>query len=113
MQIKQSTRRGNKNINPILKTGNLWIDLDPSKHHIAAQRQVSAVSTHILEHLRSQLTRRRQHQNSHLSACSASSMSQPFQQRKREARCLAGASLCSCHHVATLDHGWDGLLLNR
>ena len=75
VQIKQSARRRNKNINPIFKTGNLWIDFDPSKHHITTQRQVSAVSTHILKHLRSQLTRRRQHQNSHLPACSATPMS--------------------------------------
>ena len=39
-------------------------------------------------------------------------MTQSFQQREREACCLAGARLRCRHHVATLDHGWDGLRLD-
>ena len=51
VEVKQTARSGNKDINAILKTSNLWVDLDAAKHHIAAQGQVSAVSPYVLKHL--------------------------------------------------------------
>ncbi|WP_231857079.1 MULTISPECIES: hypothetical protein [unclassified Synechococcus] len=40
-------------------------------------------------------------------------MSKSFEHRQGESSSFASTGLCRRHHVATTDHRWNGLFLNR
>jgi hypothetical protein len=112
-EIQKSPRCCHQDIHTALQTLNLRIDLDPTEDHITAQGEVPAVSADILVNLSGQLTGWRQHKRPDLSTSDRSSVTESLQNRQGEPCGLAGSGLRCGHHVATSDHGGNGLLLNR
>ena len=67
MQIEQTSRGCNQQVNTFLKTFNLRIDLDPTEHDITFQGKMTSVGSNVVMNLSSELTGWCQHQRSHLS----------------------------------------------
>src|SRR5690606_22102881 len=62
VQVKQTARRGNKNVDALAQLHHLRIDFYTTKDNGGVQRQVLAVGEHAVMNLCGQFTRWRQHQ---------------------------------------------------
>src|SRR5690606_367102 len=112
MQVKQTARRSDQNIDALAQGHLLGIDIDATEYHYRAHIFMLAVGFDAFLDLRGKLAGRRQDQGTYVVAFYRVTTTEQLQQGQREAGGLAGTSLGGSHDVTTAEDSGNGLLLN-
>ena len=108
--IEQAARRGDDDVDAAAEGVLLRAHADAAVDRGAGQRRVHGERVEVLENLRGELARRRQHQRPRRPA---RLLDQPVQDRQQEGRGLAAAGLRAGEHVAARHRRGNRFGLNR
>jgi hypothetical protein len=115
--VEQAARRGDEDVDAAPQAVDLRLHADAAEHHHRGQLGVLAVRAHALLDLRREFAGGREDQRADrratLGVALRRRVHEPVQHGQREAGGLAGARLGPGEQVAALQHGRDGLLLDR
>jgi hypothetical protein len=110
--IQQATRGGDEYIGAGAQGLDLRVDIDAAENGGGLQRQMPAVDTHALLHLRREFARRCQHQGADGPSRRFRSGIKALQQRQCKTGGLAGACLRRRHDIAAFKNNGDRLALD-
>jgi hypothetical protein len=113
LEVQHSARRGDEDIDALSETSHLWLLIDASEDHRAAERQELPVGGKRLANLRRQLSRGRHDQCPNDRLPRRPPLGEVLEDWERERRRLSRPRLGASDQIPTLEEGRNGLKLNR
>ena len=113
LQVEQAAGRGHQDVDAAADAVDLRVLAHAAEDHGGAELQVLAVGLHGFFHLGGEFARGGEHQGADGAGLLRRAAAEQLQHGQGEGGGLAGAGLRAGQQVVALQHGGDGLLLDR